>query len=390
METLSSTPLDSPRARVVEAPTLKEALRLVRQRYGDDARVIRSRTVNRRLRGLLGSERVVEVLVEPPAVGSERGGHGPNPARAPLTTTPVGGRPLTAEIAAEVERIETLVRQLTTDHHRPARARPLPFASPVAEAMVGAGADPDVVARLLDRFVAETGHDAGDRTAVLTYLTQCLQASGGRWEDFGGCHVFLGPAGAGKTEIVLETAARLQQLGRQVLVLALLPRHGGEVRRLQIEAARLGYDAAILQKPEQLAASEQHLSRYEAVLVDTPAWDVAPFATASGMREHIVRNSAYHRHLVCPLDRDLRDAQLLVAGSREWNCDWTALTRIDQVSRPGKLLDLLEQLPLPVSLLNRGPTADGGVAVADAGQLIDLVLTGASSAEAVSRRTARG
>jgi len=302
---------------------------------------------------------------------------------------PGGGRLLTAEIAAEVERIEALVRQITTDTRRPGAGRPATLASPVAEALVGAGADPEVVARLLDRFAAESGQDPGDRTAVLTYLTQCLQASGGRWEDFGGCHVFLGPAGAGKTEIVLEAAARLQDLGRQVLVLSLLPRHGGEVRRLQLEAARLGYDAAILQKPEQLAASEEHLSRYEAVLVDTPAWDAAPFASAVGMREHIIRNPSFHRHLVCPLDRDLRDAQRLVAGSREWNCDWTALTRLDQVERPGKVLDLLEQLPLPVSLLSRGPAPEGGVVVADAGQLIDLVLTGVASAEAASRRTAR-
>jgi hypothetical protein len=187
MDTRNSTPSDSPRAEVVEAPTLKEALRLVRQRYGDDVRVIRSRSVNRRLRGRLGSERVVEVLVEPPAHRRGRGPHAPAVAEAPGV-----GRPLTAEIAAEVERIETLVRQLTTDHHRGGGVRPLAPMSPVAEALVAAGADTEVVARLLDRFAAETGQDPGDRTAVLTYLTQCLPASGGRWEDFGGCHVFVG------------------------------------------------------------------------------------------------------------------------------------------------------------------------------------------------------
>jgi flagellar biosynthesis GTPase FlhF len=383
MDTHSNSPLANPRAEVVEAPTLKEALRLVRQRYGDDARVIRSRSVNQRVRGRLGSQRVVEVLVEPPATRAERG------LAAAAVATSAGNRPLTAEIAAEVERIEALVRQLTTDRPRQSGVLPRLAGSPVAEALIAAGADPEVIARLLDRFAAETGQDPADRTAVLAYLTQCLPASGGRWADFGGCHVFVGPAGAGKTEVVLSAAANLQQLGRQVLVLSLLPRHGGEVRRLQLEAARLGYDAAILQKPEQLAASEAHLSQYEAVLVDTPAWDHVPFATASGMREHIIRNASFHRHLVCPLDRDLRDAPRLLAGSREWNCDWTVLTRLDQVDRPGKLLDLLEQLPLPVSLLNHGPEPQRGVVVADAGQLIDLVLMGADGPGTTAHRTAR-
>jgi len=71
----SLNPQHRPSARpaaVVEAPTLKDALRQVRQRYGEDARVIRSRTLTRRQPDGLGAQKVVEVLVEPVASHREQ------------------------------------------------------------------------------------------------------------------------------------------------------------------------------------------------------------------------------------------------------------------------------------------------------------------------------
>jgi len=92
---------------VVEAPTLKEALRLVRARHGADARVIRSRTVTRRQSGGLGQHKLVEVLIETDAPG--RVTTGSTPA---VIVPPARRLELTSAIAAEVERIEELVRQI--------------------------------------------------------------------------------------------------------------------------------------------------------------------------------------------------------------------------------------------------------------------------------------
>ena len=359
-------------ATVVEAPTLKEALRQVRNRYGKDARVIRSRSVTRRQPGSLGREKVVEVLVEPAdGGGRRRTSMGNRPAGVAASPT------LTREIAAEVERIEDLVRQIAVDQAGHFHRRQRLTNNPVGEALVNAGADPGVVVRLSERFQAETGADASDRTAFLQYLARNLPTGRGGWEGFAGTHVFLGAPGVGRTELVLAVAAKLATAGRQVLVLNLLPRHSGEVRRLQAEAAKHGYDAAVIQKPRQLNAAAEHLARYEAVLMDAPALGRAGNRGEEALQRDLIQNPSLHRHLVFPLDRDLRDCRSILDEARAWNCDWLALSRVDQTSLRGKILDLLDRFPLPVSLVGDRDWPEGEPSVADPGFLTDLILASA-------------
>lgn len=364
---------------MVEAPTLKEALKLVRARHGEDARVIRSRTLTRRQPGGLGQQKVVEVLVQPGSgAGAPRAGGRETPERGAAAP----GARLAREIAAEVERIEDLVRQLAVGQAGRDAPRQAAHDNAVSEALVAAGADPGVVVRLGERCQAETGAAPEDRTAMLEYLTRSLATGRGGWSDLGGTHVFLGSSGCGRTEMVLQAAARLVAAERSVLVLLVLPRHAGEVRRLQAEAAQHGYDAAVIQKPRQFAAATEHLASYDAVLIDAPAFGRVRDAGAEALRREMVQNPALHRHLVFPLDRDLRDCQDLMAAARAWNCDWLALSRVDQCRRRGKILDLGDRLPLPISLVGDPSWPDGDLRIADPGHLTELILGAARHGDA--------
>ena len=366
---------------IIAAATLKEALRLARVRYGEDARVINSRTVVRRQQGGLGQERLVEVLIDP-AESAESRPRGLTARNAPFgrQMSPPRDAALVEEIAREVGRIEEMVHTLSGAHEQLMHGGPDPRLGPFGEMLQAAGASATTVASLITRFVSETGRGSDDHAGLMTYLLEALPASNGSWEEMGGCHVFLGPEGCGKTEMLLAAAAELQATGKNCLVLSMLPRHEGDIRRLQQDASRHGFDAAILKKEGQLRSSMEHLARYDAVLIDTPGLFHSAMQGAGEMQEHIVQNAIFHRHLIIPLDVDLHDCVPLWAAGRAWNCDWLALSRGDLSARSGKLLDMVEELPLPVSFLGQGPWPRGQLRIASSRLLVEMVVAAGEAA----------
>ena len=64
----------------------------------------------------------------------------------------------------------------------------------------------------------------------------------------------------------------------------------------------------------------------------------------------------------------------IIDQARTWNCDWLVLSRVDQTDLRGKILDLLDRLPLPVSLVGDTEWPEGAPRVANSGLLADLIL----------------
>ena len=374
---------------VVTAPTLKQAYKLVRERYGRNAVILGSRNIVRRQALGLGREKLVEVTVHPmgsklaPAAGLGA------PAAARARSWQEGTDELAVEIAREVERIETLVEEIAA---RRADDRPdyrYLREIPLARTLLEGGAGETTVDTLLKRFAGETAKDPTDRAAVLAWLADNLRASNCRWDGFFGCHAFLGRAGSGRTSLVLASAARLKAQGRRTLVLSVLPSNSGAVRHLQIAAAQHGFDAAIIEKPERLPRSEAQLADYDAVLVDLPASDHPALRIGGTLHAWLAPNASFHRHLLVPLDLDTREYVDLDQQARQWNCDWVAVTAVDRTRFRARLLDLSETVPLPVSLLTSGPRSPEPVAIATSDALLDLAL-GAEPAGAMKNDAAAG
>jgi flagellar biosynthesis GTPase FlhF len=407
----SEKPSSESRPQVVTAPTLKEALRRVRDRYGPDARLVRSRSVKRPVG--LGEERFIEVTVAapptrqatagpdsftpgytasgtyPPAVAAAAGrtplgqgetaGPAPHPIAAPTTVS--------AEIQREIARVEELVRDMV----KPRRVAAISEATathPLAASLLAAGTSSRTAALIMERY-ADDFAGSGDPVRDLRPIVAGeLRTAGEDWQDLRGCHVILGNEGCGKSELVLAVAAKLQGRGTKTLVLNLLPRHAGDLRRLQHEASRHGYDAAIIKQTSQLEMIWSHLERYEVVLIDTPPWLHPSLTVAGDVQRLIGQNAALQRHLLVPLDGDISDTENLRPLVRDWCCDWLGLTRTERTRKPGKIFDIAESLGLPISFLTRGPWPARQVEIAGAGNLLRLIFPGEAQKDAGERRDA--
>ncbi len=155
-----------------------------------------------------------------------------------------------------------------------------------------------------------------------------------------------------------------------------MPGNNGDIKRLQLEAALKGFDAAVIKKESQLTATEKHLADYDVVLVDMPDLKHELMGDDGLVHAWLSRNTSFHRHLLVPMDKDPRDMSGLNQASRSWNCDWIAITRTDMTSRPAKMLDLLERIPVPVSLIGRNPARTGNLEIAQSDRVLDTMLEG--------------
>lgn len=379
-------------AAVITAPNLQDAYRRVRREFGGNAVILGTRSVTRRQETGLGREKVVEVLVQGP--GGAGGSHGPATPVPAGTRGGLGGRGapggMPADILAEIARIETLAAAIEAQFAAALPPDQALLSRPAAKSLLAAGTRPSTVQKLLQRYTSETGAGPEDPAAVMSWLARQVRASNCDWDGFNGCHAFLGYSGSDRSELILATAARLQALGRLTLVLVLFPEDSGQVRRLQTEASKHGYDAAVLQKENQLQRCEAHLARYDVVLMEMPDLERLQMANEGPLYRWLAPNPGCHRHLVTPLDGDLDDLAPLREESRHWNCDWMAVTRMNRTRRPGKLLDLLEMLPLPVSLVMAGGAAAALLDIARSGDLLDRVLAAGARKVEPTREGAAG
>ncbi len=360
---------------VIAAPSLQTAHRRIRERFGDDAVILSTRSVTRRHELGLGQDRGVEVTVQPPGSGPSRGRSW---QARPVAVSDAAGIP--DELMREIDRIETLVERVAADYERGRNDEAWLSRDAVAGPLLACGVSTAVVRRLLARCAATLGHAPRDAGEFRGWLTTQLRASNCGWDGFYGCHAFLGDSGCGRSDLVLAAASRLQALGRKTLVMAALPSDPGHVHRLQEAAGVGGYDAAVVNEARHLTEAEPHFAGYDAVLVELPRLDDPAMALGGALHVWLAPHTGFHRHLVVAADRDPADQSGLPGAVRDWNCDWVAFSRLDRTTRPGKLLDLLETVPLAVSLVGRDPLHGGDLAVGASAALAALMVPTAAPA----------
>lgn len=351
------------RTSVVTGPTLSETFKLVRQEFGPDAVIAGSRTNTRRKSNGWGTEQVVEVLVQ-------------NPGAFPVVAE--GDRDpeenLTGDIRREVERLEKMVEEICKGDALADAPEKIQPANPLGEYLEQNGASPGAVTRLLNRFAGETGSSVDDRPAAIRWLASRLDTVPGDLTAPAGIHAFLTEHAGDRLDLVLHLARRMTDLGRRVLVLSILPDPETQLPRLRAVAAASGHDAAVVQDLDQLADLQQQLDGYDLILMDLPALADPALGEGTPLHKWLAADVQVQRHLQVPMDRDFLDLADLREAARLWNCDSLALARLDGTRRPAKLLDLIDTIPLPVSLLADSAMGSGYLEAATPDLLLDRIL----------------
>lgn len=334
-----------------------EAMRRARTELGDDARLVSARRVSPP-----GAPPTYEVRVTGAAV----------PAAPPAEEAAI------AQLRREVEALrETLAARLA--------AVPAPPPAATAAAPAGPAEDP-LVALLARRGVGENlsralaarareGDAGGDELARLRRVLAASLALGGPVERLGErSTVVVGPAGSGKTTTLAKIAAEAVARGeRPVLVCADGESLGGEDALAAVaEALDLPFETAFLEGGMESVVAR--IGRRARFLVDTPGRTPDEPGAVDWLRTLVLSLPAPEVLLVAPLATEDEELRRLVDGFAPLGLEKVVLTKLDEIARPGRLLELARSLPRPVAWVTFGRTARGAGSAPDDPRVIARIL----------------
>jgi flagellar biosynthesis protein FlhF len=339
-----------------------EAMRKARQELGEDAR-------------LLGARRVT-----PPGV---------TPLYEVRVTPGVAARrdedDAIVELRRELAALRASIGALRAD---PIPAPPLPAASAPAPAAsdVDAPGAPDTLAALLRRrgvgetlarSLAERARGAGEPDAIAG-LTRALAetlAAPGRLGDLGrGSTVVVGPAGGGKTTTLAKIAAdAVARGGAPVLVCADGESLAGEDALASVAAALgLEFETAFLDG--QLEDVIERRGRHVAYLVDTPGRVPDEPGGIESLGALVRALPSADVLLVAPAATEDEELRRLVQGFAPLGVERLVLTKLDELARPGRLVELASTLPRPIAWVTFGRSARGAGSTPDDPRVIARLL----------------
>ena len=185
----------------------------------------------------------------------------------------------------------------------------------------------------------------------------------------------VGTTGVGKTTTLAKIAAKfvLEQGIGAALITADTYRISA-VEQLKTYSDILGLPIEIVYTPQELAlAIEQHQDK-ELILIDTAGRSQYSDAQMYELQEFLKTNPRIEKHLVISASVKLNDAKEIVKKFSVVEPEKIIITKIDETSNFGTVINLLRHENLPLSYLTTGQSVPDDIEIGNAETLTDLMI----------------
>ncbi len=336
------------------AATMMEAMAQAREELGEDAVLVSSRRAPIELR----HQGEYEVVFGKLPAGAAEVPAGQTVAETPAAPTGPGLAEALSRLEKQIGEVRALVERETVVD--PPSSRPAPR---IAEASAGtrllesAGLAPELAENLGRKLDARQNLLGPDRAMA------DLLANHVRFDPVlypGRVVVLLGPAGSGRTTLLVKLAVQEGLAKRRTvrMISTDLDRvAAGEPLRSYAGLLGVSYQAVAL---ESLAVALDETAAGDLVLVDTPSL----FRDAGPGRFRLPDDDRLDVHLVLPASMQVEDMEAQVATAGEYQPRTLLFTRFDETVFPGAALSCAMRREMPISFVSSGVEIPADLAAA--------------------------
>lgn len=167
--------------------------------------------------------------------------------------------------------------------------------------------------------------------------------------------LLVGPSGAGKTTLLAKLATHYSLKGLSVAVLSTDVNRMGGTDMLKSYSEILGIPFYAIRSKGDVEKALEATKSAQLLLVDSEGWNVR---RAGGVRKQRMlwdEIPCTHRVLVMPANMDEMDGMEMLSKAGTLEVDQLAFTKLDETSRPGKIVNWAAAFGMNLSYCGFGP-----------------------------------
>lgn len=370
--------------KTFRAKSMQQALRRVRSELGDDANVLHTREIHGSLLGRLVFGRQIEVVASPapPAPVMETQAPSVPAAHEECDYRARYRADLGQELSSQLSDLRSMVATLCARDSLQSSPELPQVLFDMFTTLIEADVDESTARELLETLETEGfGHPScttAQARGRLMELVESMVATTGPIRTQPGRRrlvALVGPTGVGKTTTIAKLAAnfRLREK-RRVGLITVDTYRVAAVEQLRTYADIIDLPMEVVATPREMREAVARMQELDLVLLDTAGRSPRDEVQIQELKSMLGEAQPDEVHLVLSSTASARSLVPTAERFAEVGATSLLLTKLDEATSLGHLLELFRRTGLPASYLTNGQNVPDDIEVADRRALTELLL----------------
>lgn len=214
--------------------------------------------------------------------------------------------------------------------------------------------------------------DDDDLNKVKQYIKNSIGVSNVRLQDN---IVLVGPTGVGKTTTIAKLAGKLSLIEKKKVGLITIDTYRiGAVEQLSTYADIMNIPFKVILSPKEMEDALEEMKNCDVILIDTTGRSSKNKMQIAELNSFIQKVGTNNIHLVVSCTTKNKDVKAIIDGYNITNFNNIIITKLDETSTYGSILNILNYANKPLSFVTTGQNVPDDIKTMTNEEITNLIL----------------